>query len=85
MIVHFLKESYECEKAIKGSDFVHLFNADNVLIFSFEGVSDVNLFTIENGEWSEPEPTQEERIAQLEEQNMMLMNCLLEMSEIVYA
>ena len=32
-----------------------------------------------------PEPTAEERIAELEAQNEMLMNCVLEMSEIVYA
>ncbi len=31
------------------------------------------------------EPTAEERIAELESQNMMLMECLLEMSEVVYA
>lgn len=31
------------------------------------------------------EPTAEERIAELEAQNMMLMECLLEMSEVVYA
>lgn len=33
----------------------------------------------------EPEPTQEDRIAELEAQNEMLMACVLEMSEIVYA
>jgi len=32
-----------------------------------------------------PEPTAEERIAELEAQNEMLMNCVLEMSEVVYA
>lgn len=32
-----------------------------------------------------PVPTQEERIAELESQNEMLMQCLLEMSELVYA
>jgi hypothetical protein len=32
-----------------------------------------------------PEPTAEERIAELEAQNEMLMSCVLEMSEIVYA
>ena len=32
-----------------------------------------------------PEPTAEERIAELEMQNAMLMECLLEMSEVVYA
>lgn len=33
----------------------------------------------------EPEPTTEERIAELEQQNAVLMECLLEMSEVVYA
>ena len=33
----------------------------------------------------EPEPTPEERIAELEAQNTMLMECVLEMSEIIYA
>jgi hypothetical protein len=32
-----------------------------------------------------PEPTAEERIAELEAQNEMLMACVLEMSEMVYA
>lgn len=33
----------------------------------------------------EPQPTQEERIKALEEQNETLLQCILEMSEIVYA
>lgn len=33
----------------------------------------------------EPEPTQEERMAELEAQNQMLTQCLMEMSKIVYA
>ena len=33
----------------------------------------------------ETEPTAEERIAELEMQNAMLMECVLEMSEVVYA
>ena len=33
----------------------------------------------------EPEPTAEDRIAELEAQNEMLLSCVLEMSEIVYA
>lgn len=33
----------------------------------------------------EPEPTTEERIAELESQNQMLTQCLMEMSQIVYA
>ena len=33
----------------------------------------------------EPKPTQEERIKKLENQNETLLQCILEMSEIVYA
>lgn len=32
-----------------------------------------------------PEPTSEERLAEQEAQNVMLTQCLLEMSQIVYA
>ena len=36
-------------------------------------------------EMPEPEPTPEERLAELESQNQMLTQCLMEMSQIVYA
>lgn len=36
-------------------------------------------------ELPEPEPSPEERLAELEAQNQMLTQCLMEMSQIVYA
>lgn len=36
-------------------------------------------------EMPKPEPTPEERLAELEAQNQMLTQCLMEMSQIVYA
>uniref|UniRef100_UPI003FEEB974 hypothetical protein n=1 Tax=Gemmiger formicilis TaxID=745368 RepID=UPI003FEEB974 len=39
----------------------------------------------QQAEMPEPEPTQEERLAELEAQNQMLTQCLMEMSQIVYA
>ena len=39
----------------------------------------------ENANKPEPAPTTEERLKELESQNQMLMECLLEMSETVYA
>lgn len=33
----------------------------------------------------EPEPTPDDRIAELEAQNQVLIECLMEMSQIVYA
>jgi len=85
MTLHFLDEQYECAKAVKGTDYVHLYDESNNCIASFEGVHDFSLFTIENGDWSEPQPTAEERIAELESTNELLMQCIMEMSEIIYA
>lgn len=38
-----------------------------------------------NADYTEPEPSAQERIAALEEQNAMLTECLLEISGLVYA
>lgn len=60
MKVRFLDEIFECEKAVKGSDFVHLLDKNDNVIASFKGVSDFSLFSIEEGEWTsaEAQPTQ---------------------------
>lgn len=52
-----------------------------------EGTEVVGFTALEIPEIPEPtpEPTLEEKIAELEAQNAMLMECLLEMSEVVYA
>ena len=42
-------------------------------------------FVRQQAELPEPEPTPEERLAELEAQNQMLTQCLMEMSQIVYA
>lgn len=42
-------------------------------------------FERQRAEMPEPEPTPEERLAELEAQNQMLTQCLMEMSQIVYA
>ena len=42
-------------------------------------------FERQRAEMPEPEPTPEERLAELEAQNQMLTQCLIEMSQIVYA
>ena len=39
----------------------------------------------QQAEFAKPEPTQEERLAELEAKNQMLTQCLMEMSQIVYA
>ena len=42
-------------------------------------------FERQQAEMPEPEPSPEERLAELEAQNQMLTQCLMEMSQIVYA
>lgn len=39
----------------------------------------------QQSEVSAPDPSPEERISELETQNQMLVECLMEMSQIVYA
>ena len=46
---------------------------------------DIEKIFNQQSEMPEPEPTPEERLAELEAQNQMLTQCLMEMSQIVYA
>lgn len=52
MCVEFLGVSYECSTAIKGPDYVHLLDANGLLIASFHGVADFSAFTLSEGEWT---------------------------------
>ena len=50
--VTFCNMTFTCEKAIKGSDYVHLVDADGNLTACFEGVTNFNKFTITGGFWT---------------------------------
>lgn len=50
--INFCNMTFTCEKAIKGSDYVHLVDADGNLIACFEGVTDFGQFTISGGSWT---------------------------------
>lgn len=58
---------------------------DNAVQLSDDGSVYVEPEVPEVPEPGEPRPTQEERIKALENQNETLLQCILEMSEIVYA
>ena len=62
MIVTVYGDPYECAKAIRGKDFVDLYNEDGELVAGFSGISDFSGYTIEGGDWSKPEPTREDQI-----------------------
>ena len=65
------------------SDYTTVYRTlDNAVQLSDDGIVYVEPEVPEPGE---PKPTQEERIKTLENQNETLLQCILEMSEIVYA
>ena len=65
MIVTVNGERIECDKAIKGENFIELYMG-GAKIASFEGISDFSGYSIEGGEWETPLPSQQERLEALE-------------------
>lgn len=53
-------EIYECTKAIKGKDFINLYNANNECFISFNGIRSFEGYSISGGDWSIPDPTETE-------------------------
>ena len=56
-------EQFECARAIKGKDFVQLFDENNTCIASFAGISSFDGYSIEGGDWEDPPLTPEEKLA----------------------
>jgi hypothetical protein len=54
-------EEYQCFRAVKGSDYVELYD-DTTCIAKYSGISSFEGYEIEGGEWETPEPTQEDDI-----------------------
>lgn len=64
---------FECAKAIKGPDYVKLYDTNSVLAAEFLGVTSFDGYEIEGGDWEMPLPTEEERLSALEAAIMALM------------
>ena len=52
-------EKFICTKAVKGADYIQLFNGESKSAL-FAGISDFSGYSIEGGEWSAPTPTEGE-------------------------
>ena len=55
MNVTILGIDYECTKAVKGPDFVRLYQGDAVIL-SCMGIADFSGYVLTDGEWSDPDP-----------------------------
>lgn len=62
MIIKYYNQELECAKAVKGTDYIKLYDNNNTEIASFIGISNFNGFEIIGGDWSTPEPTEQEKI-----------------------
>ena len=56
----------ECAKAVKGSDYVRLYDANGACISELLGITSFDGYEIEGGEWETPQPTDKERLAAAE-------------------
>ena len=65
MIIKIYGTDYTCEKAVKGTDFVNLYDSSDNLIGSFSGISDFSGYVLKDGEWTEPELSTEEILLEL--------------------
>lgn len=61
MTVKFLNETYSCTKAVKTDTSATLYLEDGGTV-RFDGVNDWSVFTLEGGEWSQPEVTAQEQL-----------------------
>lgn len=52
MTVTYCNMTFNCSKAVRGSDYIHLLDANNSVIAAFEGVSNFNMFSISGGSWT---------------------------------
>lgn len=52
-VITYLGESYTVDHAVKGADFIHGYDANSVMIVSFEGIKDFSGFTY-SGTYMEP-------------------------------
>lgn len=65
--VTYAGNTYTCTKALKGSNFIKLFNDAGVIVASFEGISNFNSFSISGGSWVSPKASTECPVALVQE------------------
>ena len=59
--ITFNHTEYECTKAVKGSDYIRLYNKEN-LIVEFTGIQSFDDFKISGGSWTPAPPSLEEQL-----------------------
>lgn len=47
-------EKYPCSRAVKGDNFIHLYDEKGMVFASFEGINSFGGYQIIDGEWESP-------------------------------
>lgn len=58
-------EEFPCVRAVKGADYVELYDAGGTCFASFAGISDFSGYRVEDGAWSDPEPEEMDVVASI--------------------
>lgn len=59
-------EKHTCLRAVKGADFIRLYDAAGNETIAFIGIRDFGGYSISGGEWGAPAPTVDARLAAIE-------------------
>lgn len=73
MVMMVYGQEIPCQRVKKGADFVRAYNAGGACVFEATKITDFSGYSLTGGAWSEAEPTDGERIEELE----MLIAALL--------
>lgn len=87
MKIEIYGELIECGSVIKGKDSITVLDENGGVICEASGISDFSGYVMIEGEWTEeqPEPTDKERIAALEEQVAQADETAIELYEMQMA
>ena len=61
--LNYLGHSFACATAIKGDNYIHLLNADGVMVAAFDNITDFSGFLLENGSYTSPTADHDCRVA----------------------
>jgi len=66
MVMTAYGQEIPCQRAERGADFVRAYDASGACVFEAAKLADFSGYTLTGGTWSEAEPTDGERIGELE-------------------
>lgn len=67
MVMTVYGQKLPCARAEKGTDYVRAFDENGVCVFEASRVQSFEGYVLEGGAWGEAEPTDTERLEELEE------------------